>query len=64
MLCPECNRFFTCRRCHDAVSTHILDRYSVQAMACMYCLRIQVITLYPCFHFRSQLKSASIVIKY
>ena len=42
MMCPECRKFFTCRFCHDENCTHTIDRYAVEYMACMYCLRIQV----------------------
>ena len=42
MLCPDCNVFYTCRLCHDAESSHSMDRYKVEVMACMHCLHIQV----------------------
>ncbi len=42
MMCPECHKFFTCRFCHNDACTHEIDRYAVEYMACMYCLRIQV----------------------
>ena len=42
MMCAECHKLFTCRFCHDENCTHSIDRYAVEYMACMYCLRIQV----------------------
>lgn len=42
MMCQECHKFYTCRFCHEDVSNHPIDRYAVEYMACMYCLRIQV----------------------
>ena len=48
MLCPDCHRFFTCRFCHNASCEHEMDRYAVEYMACMYCLRIQVVITNAC----------------
>ena len=42
MMCPECHKFYTCRFCHQDNCTHDIDRYAVEYMACMHCLRIQV----------------------
>lgn len=44
-MCPECHKFFTCRFCHNDACTHEIDRYAVEYMACMYCFRIQVLSL-------------------
>lgn len=38
-----CNQIFTCRRCHDEVSDHLMDRKSTTQMMCMKCLEIQPI---------------------
>ncbi|XP_021761695.1 zinc finger protein BRUTUS-like At1g18910 isoform X1 [Chenopodium quinoa] len=38
-----CNQIFTCRRCHDEVSDHLMDRESTTQMMCMMCLEIQPI---------------------
>ena len=63
MLCPQCNQFFTCRLCHDAISSHQMNRYQVKYMACMYCLRIQVHCMMIPFMSRKQQKIVNIVIK-
>ncbi|XP_057516659.1 zinc finger protein BRUTUS-like At1g74770 isoform X2 [Amaranthus tricolor] len=38
-----CNQIFTCRRCHDEVSDHQMDRKFTTKMMCMKCLEIQPI---------------------
>ncbi|XP_057251192.1 zinc finger protein BRUTUS-like At1g18910 isoform X2 [Beta vulgaris subsp. vulgaris] len=38
-----CDQLFTCRRCHDEVSDHLMDRKSTTQMMCMKCLEIQPI---------------------
>ncbi len=36
-LAPCCNKWFACRRCHDAVSDHVMDRFKVERLMCMVC---------------------------
>ncbi|GMH21955.1 hypothetical protein Nepgr_023798 [Nepenthes gracilis] len=43
LLAACCNQLFTCRRCHDDVSDHLMDRKSTTEMMCMQCLAIQPI---------------------
>lgn len=38
-----CNKLFTCRRCHDEVADHLMDRKATTHMMCMKCLEIQPI---------------------
>ncbi|KAK4568395.1 hypothetical protein RGQ29_003971 [Quercus rubra] len=40
-----CNKLYTCRRCHDEVADHSMDRKSITKMMCMKCLQIQPIGL-------------------
>lgn len=35
--CFECNKWYTCRFCHDDVETHTLVRKDTRNMLCMYC---------------------------
>ncbi|OCK78060.1 zf-CHY-domain-containing protein [Lepidopterella palustris CBS 459.81] len=35
--CYQCQRWYTCRYCHDEVETHSLDRRKTQNMLCMDC---------------------------
>lgn len=35
--CNECNKWYTCRFCHDNVETHSLVRKDTRNMLCMYC---------------------------
>ncbi|XP_031407043.1 zinc finger protein BRUTUS-like At1g18910 [Punica granatum] len=43
LLARCCNQLFTCRRCHDEATDHVVDRKSVTEMMCMNCLVIQPI---------------------
>ncbi|RIA96463.1 zinc-ribbon-domain-containing protein [Glomus cerebriforme] len=36
-----CNRWFTCRFCHDDACDHQIDRHATKNMMCMYCQTIQ-----------------------
>lgn len=36
-----CNKLYTCRRCHDDATDHLMDRKATTMMMCMKCLRIQ-----------------------
>lgn len=38
---PCCGRFFACRKCHDLVCDHDLDRTSVTTVMCMRCQTVQ-----------------------
>lgn len=38
-----CNRLYTCRRCHDDVADHTMERKATAKMMCMECLVIQPI---------------------
>jgi zinc finger-like protein len=40
-----CHHLYTCRRCHDEVTDHSMDRKSITKMMCMKCLKIQPIGL-------------------
>ncbi|KAL9057012.1 MAG: hypothetical protein Q9162_002560 [Coniocarpon cinnabarinum] len=35
--CPQCDRFYTCRHCHDAVEDHYLIRKNIRNILCMLC---------------------------
>lgn len=35
--CAACNKWYTCRLCHDMVEDHILPRKHTKHMLCMYC---------------------------
>lgn len=37
LQCAECERWYTCRFCHDAVESHMLPRRSTKHMLCMLC---------------------------
>ncbi|THG03241.1 hypothetical protein TEA_024179 [Camellia sinensis var. sinensis] len=39
-----CNQLYTCRRCHDDVADHSMDRKATAKMMCMKCLTIQPIS--------------------
>lgn len=35
--CPDCQRWYTCRHCHDELESHPLDRKALRNMLCMLC---------------------------
>ncbi|KAJ4306883.1 hypothetical protein N0V88_000255 [Collariella sp. IMI 366227] len=37
LQCASCERWYTCRRCHDAVEDHTLPRQQTKHMLCMLC---------------------------
>ncbi|KAL9104674.1 MAG: hypothetical protein Q9163_000417 [Psora crenata] len=37
LQCSSCNRWYTCRFCHDAVEDHVLNRRETKNMLCMLC---------------------------
>jgi hypothetical protein len=37
ILCPKCEKFYSCRVCHDKVSNHDLERHSVTHVFCYNC---------------------------
>ena len=37
LQCSACNRWYTCRFCHDAVEDHMLNRRETKCMLCMLC---------------------------
>lgn len=37
LQCSACNRWYTCRFCHDAVEGHMLNRRETKNMLCMLC---------------------------
>lgn len=39
-----CNRLYTCRLCHDASETHIMDRASTTEILCMRCDTLQSVS--------------------
>ena len=39
--CFDCERWYTCRHCHDACETHDLNRKMIRHMLCMHCARPQ-----------------------
>lgn len=39
-----CNRLYTCRLCHDASETHIMDRASTTEILCMRCDTLQPVS--------------------
>jgi iron-sulfur cluster repair protein YtfE (RIC family) len=41
LLAPCCQRYYTCRLCHDEENHHVMDRYAVAWILCMRCLKEQ-----------------------
>ena len=42
LQCPECNKFYKCRVCHDEhIDSHKLDRFNVKQIRCDLCKTIQ-----------------------
>jgi hypothetical protein len=41
LLAPCCQRWYTCRLCHDADADHEVDRYAYTTMCCMLCGTVQ-----------------------
>ena len=41
LFAPCCNKWYTCRLCHDAASDHEVDRYTYATMCCMLCQKVQ-----------------------
>ncbi|KAL0236641.1 hypothetical protein PCE1_000039 [Barthelona sp. PCE] len=39
--CPDCDKFYTCRVCHDSSEDHKIDRRRVKEIICMRCSTIQ-----------------------
>ena len=37
LQCSTCNRWYTCRLCHDEVEDHVLIRHATKNMLCMIC---------------------------
>lgn len=37
MQCATCEKWYTCRLCHDAVEDHVLPRRETKHMLCMFC---------------------------
>ncbi len=37
LQCVVCERWYTCRLCHDEAETHVLPRYATRNMLCMLC---------------------------
>ncbi|KAK4157474.1 hypothetical protein C8A00DRAFT_11721 [Chaetomidium leptoderma] len=37
LQCASCERWYTCRHCHDAVEDHVLPRQQTKHMLCMLC---------------------------
>ena len=37
LQCSACNKWYTCRFCHDAVEDHMLNRKETKNMLCMFC---------------------------
>jgi uncharacterized CHY-type Zn-finger protein len=37
LQCSACNRWYTCRHCHDAAEDHLLNRKETKNMLCMLC---------------------------
>lgn len=37
LQCATCERWYTCRMCHDAVEDHVLPRQQTKHMLCMLC---------------------------
>lgn len=37
LQCSACNRWYTCRFCHDAIEDHMLNRRETKNMLCMLC---------------------------
>ncbi|KAG8528069.1 uncharacterized protein KY384_006985 [Bacidia gigantensis] len=37
LQCSACNRWYTCRFCHDQVEDHMLNRRETKMMLCMFC---------------------------
>ena len=44
--CPQCERFYTCRHCHDEIEDHILVRKNIRNILCMLCGQPQRATEY------------------
>ncbi len=41
LLAPCCGRWVVCRRCHDEVTDHVMDRYNVKTVWCVRCNLVQ-----------------------
>lgn len=41
ILSPCCNKFYSCRFCHDDAEDHQLNRYEIKTMKCLDCREIQ-----------------------
>ncbi|CAL6031705.1 CHY_zinc finger domain-containing protein [Hexamita inflata] len=37
MLCNTCNKYYTCRKCHDEVEDHPFPRKETKMVKCIYC---------------------------
>ncbi|GAB5362857.1 hypothetical protein AAMO2058_000834700 [Amorphochlora amoebiformis] len=46
LLCPDCNKLFTCRHCHAATEKHPFRRKQVSTMLCMCCSELQPVAQY------------------
>ena len=46
LLCPICNKYYTCRMCHDenVELTHNFPRYEITQVRCKYCSHVQKIS--------------------
>ncbi|KAI4326662.1 hypothetical protein MLD38_031951 [Melastoma candidum] len=41
LFMPCCSQLYPCRRCHDEMSDHLIDRVLITKMMCMTCLEVQ-----------------------
>lgn len=44
MQCFTCNKWYTCRLCHDAAESHVLPRRETRHMLCMLCKTPQAVS--------------------
>jgi len=41
ILAPCCNKYYSCRFCHNNDNTHILNRFNIEKIKCLKCNNIQ-----------------------
>ncbi|CAL6029450.1 RING_finger and CHY zinc finger domain-containing protein [Hexamita inflata] len=46
LQCPACEKFYTCRMCHEENEDHEFPRYEVTTVRCKYCRLVQPIGQY------------------
>lgn len=41
LFCDKCNKYYSCRICHDDMNNHKIDRFSINKILCCRCNNIQ-----------------------